>query len=358
MKRQERLDAIAAALAAWWKKHDRDMPWRRTRDPYAIWVSEVMLQQTQVATVIPYYERWLERFPDVRALARAPLDDVLKCWEGLGYYSRARNLHKAAGLVVGRFGGNLPPDVRQLRTLPGVGPCTAGAVASIAFGLDEPVLDGNVERVLCRALGIRGNPRQAPTARALWSAARGLVRSGRAAAVNQALMDLGATLCTRRNWSCQACPLAGVCLARRRGLQGKLPARPKRPPVPHYTIAAGVVRRRGRILIGRRRSDAMLGGLWEFPGGKVRDGEDLPAAVRREVREEVGIDVEVGDRIAVINHAYTHFKITLHAFACRHVAGRARPVGCDACKWVLPGELDAYAFPRANRKVIEALRDG
>ena len=358
MRRGERLDAMAAALSAWWRKGDRDMPWRQTRDPYAIWVSEVMLQQTQVATVIPYYRRWLERFPDVGALARAPLDDVLKCWEGLGYYSRARNLHKAAAHVVSRFGGRLPGDVTQLQTLPGVGPYTAGAVASIAFGLDEPVLDGNVERVLCRTLGIRSNPGQARTARALWSAARRLIRSGRAAAVNQALMDLGATVCTRRNWSCEACPLGELCLARVRGLQGELPAKPARPPVPHYTIAAGVVRRRGRILIDRRRPDAMLGGLWEFPGGKVRRGEALPAAVRREVREEVGIDVEVGERIAAVDHAYSHFRITLHAFACRHLAGRARPLACDACKWVLPGELDAYAFPRANRRIIEALRGG
>ena len=356
MKRPERLDAIATALSAWWKKHDRDMPWRRTSDPYAIWVSEVMLQQTQVATVIPYYERWMVRFPDVAALAQATLDDVLKCWEGLGYYSRGQNLHKAARQVVSRFGGHLPPDVRQLRALPGVGRYTAGAIASIAFGLDEPVLDGNVERVLCRALGIGSNPKRARTARTLWSAVRSLIAPGRAAEVNQALMDLGATLCTRRKWACEICPLSGPCAANERGLQAMLPARPKRRDVPHHTIAVGIIRKQGLILIDRRKPDAMLGGLWEFPGGKVDPGEALPDAIRREVREEVGIEIDVGDEIAAVEHAYSHFSITLHAFACRHISGLARPLGCTACTWVRPDELDAYAMPRANRKIIEALR--
>ncbi len=355
MRRPERLDAIAAALAAWWKKHDRDMPWRRTSDPYAIWVSEVMLQQTQVATVIPYYRRWMARFPDVASLAAAAQADVLKCWEGLGYYSRARNLHKAAGEVMTRFGGELPSAPADLLTLPGVGRYTAGALASIAFGLDEPVLDGNVERVLCRTLAIRTNPRQARTARTLWSAARRLIPPGRASEVNQALMDLGATLCTRRKWSCEACPLADLCLANARDLQDALPAKPRRPLTPHHTIAVGVIRKRGRILIGRRPQDAMLGGLWEFPGGKVEPGESLPDAVRREVAEEVGIEVAVGEEIIAVNHAYSHFSITLHAFACRHLAGRARPLACDACKWVRLDELSAYAFPRANTKIIEAL---
>jgi len=363
--RRERLETIAQAIAAWWRIHARDMPWRRTSDPYAIWVSEVMLQQTQVATVIPYYRRWMARFPDVSTLARASLADVLKCWEGLGYYGRARNLHEAARQVVSRFAGRLPPDVTQLRTLPGVGPYTAGAVASIAFGLDEPVLDGNVERVLCRTLGIRTNPKQARTARTLWSAARRLVGSGRAGAVNQALMDLGATVCTRRAWACERCPLAGACVACERGLQADLPVRPKRRPVPHHTIAVGIIRKRkeaaplsgrDRILIGRRKPQAMLGGLWEFPGGKVEPGESPAEAVRREVREEVGIEIAVGDEIAVVNHAYSHFRITLHAFVCRHVSGRVRPLECTACRWVRLDELDAWAMPRANRKIIEALR--
>ena len=354
--RQQRIEIVQKSLRAWWRRHKRDMPWRRRPDAYATWVSEIMLQQTRVATVIPYFENFLRRFPSPEALARASLDDVLKAWEGLGYYSRARNLHRAAGEVVRRFGGSLPADVAQLRTLPGIGRYTAGAIASIAFGLDEPVLDGNVTRVLCRVFCIGRNPKETKVAHSLWSLARRLIPPGRAGSFNQALMDLGATLCVPRDPLCLSCPLRDGCLARERGRQGELPAKARRPPLPHQTIVAGVIRRRGRLLIDRRNPDGLLGGLWEFPGGKVEPGETLDEALRREVREEVGIEIEVGDPLAVVRHAYSHFRITLHAFSCTALAGRARALQCAAVRWVRPGELDQHAFPRANQRIIEALQ--
>jgi len=314
-----------------------------------------MLQQTQVKTVQPYFRRFIERFPTVDSLARASLDSVLKAWEGLGYYTRARNLHRAATTVVKDFGGKLPADVKELRKLPGIGTYTAGAIASIAFGADEPVLDGNVTRVLCRAFCVGQNPRLAATRKRLGRLAESLIPPGKAGAFNQALMDLGATVCTPRRPSCPRCPLKSLCLARARGLQAKLPKSPARKPLPHYEIAAGVVRRRGRVLIDQRHNDGLLGGLWEFPGGKVRPGETPPAAAVREIREEVGIEAKVTAPLTVVRHAYSHFRITMHVFLCRHVAGRARPLQCQAVRWVAPGELDEYAFPAANRKVVAAL---
>ncbi len=351
----DKLDAVRTALLEWYDLHARDLPWRRRDDPYAIWISEVMLQQTRVGAVGGYYERFLKRFPDVRSLAGASPDDVLKCWEGLGYYSRARNLHRAARMIIGRFDGKLPRDVESLRELPGVGEYTAGAVASIAFGRDEPVLDGNVVRVLCRVFAVSTDPRAARTRRRLGRLARRLIPAGLAGRFNQAMMDLGATVCTPRGPKCLVCPLADHCRARATGRTESLPRKAPAKELPHHTIVAAVVRDRGRILIDRRPPEGLLGGLWEFPGGKVRRGESLPDALRREVREEAGLEVEIGDKLCVVNHAYSHFRITLHAFACRRRSGRAMALEVDAVRWVRPGELRSYAFPRANQRILDAL---
>ncbi|HUS90711.1 MAG TPA: A/G-specific adenine glycosylase [Phycisphaerae bacterium] len=349
--------AIQSALEAWWHTARRDLPWRRRSDPYAIWVSEVMLQQTRVATASGYYRRFLEAFPTVGALARADLSRVLKCWEGLGYYARARHMHAAARRVVEQFGGELPASVEALRSLPGVGAYTAAAVASIAFGLDEPVLDGNVTRVLCRLFRVRQDPKLARTRKRLTERARSLIPPGKAGLINQAIMDLGATVCVPGKPRCLVCPLRKHCLARARGEQHRLPRKAARKPTPHYDVAAGIVWRRGRVLIDRRKPEGLLGGLWEFPGGKRRAGETLDEAVVREVREEVGIEVRPTGLLATVRHAYSHFRITLHAFECVHVSGRARAIGCDAVKWVRPDELEQYAFPKANQKVLAALHE-
>ncbi|MBN1342241.1 MAG: A/G-specific adenine glycosylase [Phycisphaerae bacterium] len=346
---------IQTKLLTWYRRHQRELPWRGTRDPYAIWVSEIMLQQTQVATVRPYYERFLKTFPTVRHLAEAPLERVLKAWEGMGYYSRARNLHRAARQVVEEFGSDLPRTTEELRSLPGIGRYTAGAIASIAFGLDEPVLDGNVTRVLCRLVRIRQNPKHARTQKRLWTLARELIPSGKASLFNQALMDLGATVCVPREPRCPICPLIRCCQAKAHNEQDRLPAKVKRRPLPHDEVAVGVVWKGGRILIDRRKPEGLLGGLWEFPGGKRRDGESLEDCVVREIREELGIRVSVRAPLTTVRHAYTHFKITLHAFECDYVSGRPKAIGCDAWKWVRVSELDDYAFPKATHKVIAAL---
>ncbi len=351
--------ALHNALIGWFEANREDLPWRRRRDPYAVWLSEIMLQQTRVETVIPYYERFLARFPTVEALAAAPLDEVLKLWEGLGYYSRARNLHRAAQQIVREWDGRFPNTVDDLTRLPGVGRYTARAIGSFAFGLDVPVLDGNVMRVLARVFDVRGDIRLPQTRRELWTLAERLLPVGRAALWNEGLMELGRRICTPHAPQCSLCPLRDRCEAYRLGAQEQLPMRSPRERTPHYDVAAAIIRREdGRILITQRPLDGMLGGLWEFPGGKRRADETLQACLRREIREELGIEIAVGAQVAVVKHAYTHFRITLYAFECRHLRGEPQTLGVADWAWVMLDEVDAYAFSAADRRIIAALRDG
>ncbi len=332
----------------------------------------MMLQQTQVETVIPYFHRFLERFPTIEDLAAAPLGDVLKSWEGLGYYARARNLHKTAKVIVDKWQGAWPRTVEGLMALPGIGRYTAGAIASLAFDVDAPVLDGNVIRVLCRLFAIERDPKDARVRKDLWAVAESLLpRSagipmsaarhrdavpwGTAGEYNEAVMELGALICTPRNPSCGACPLVKACEARKRGLQDQLPIKSKRKPLPHYDVTAAVIRRNGRILIAQRPWGSRLGGLWEFPGGKVEPGETLPQCLRREIREELGIRIKVGKPIISINHAYTHFKITLHAFECEFISGRPQALQVQDFKWVRMSEFKRYAFAKTDLKIISAI---
>jgi A/G-specific adenine glycosylase len=346
---------VVSPLLRWYRKAARDLPWRRTKDPYAIWVSETMLQQTQVETVKPYYERFLKRFPTVEALAAADIDTVLKLWEGLGYYSRARNFHKAARQIVDRFAGKLPQTRDELLSLPGIGPYTAGAVASIAFGRREPLVDGNVARVLCRLCLIRKDPKPPATRRLLWDIAAELLPRRDVGSFNQALMELGSQICVPRKPRCDMCPLRQVCQAQISNLQDEIPVRGRTRKIPSYVVAVAVIFKRGRILIDKRKPEGLLGGLWEFPGGKKQPGETLEQAAVREVREELGIEIRVDELLTTVDHAYSHFRIRLHAFKCTFVRGTPCCRTCDDLKWVRPGELDRYAFPAANRKIISLL---
>jgi len=344
-------------LLRWAEKHLRDLPWRvEPRDPYRVWVSEIMLQQTQVSTVIPYFHRFTEHFPTVQVLAAAPLDSVLKRWEGLGYYARARHLHRAAREVVAEFDGRLPETVEELSKLPGIGRYTAGAIASIAFGHDAPVVDGNVKRVLCRIYAIRGDTRQPAIQKKLWTLAEANLPKGKAGRWNEAMMELGATICLPRSPRCDKCPLARVCRARELGIQDKLPTKATKKRLPHYDVTAAVICKRGRVLIAQRPVGGMLGGLWEFPGGKREHGESLEECLRREIREELGIKIEVGQPVTQVEHTYTHFRITLHAFECRFVNGRPRAIQVADWRWVRFDELDDFAFAVTDHKIIQALR--
>jgi A/G-specific adenine glycosylase len=344
-------------LLHWYDQAAANLPWRRTPDPYAIWLSEIMLQQTQVDTVIPYYERFLAAYPTVNDLAAAPLDAVLKIWEGLGYYSRARNLHRAAQMVTQENGGRFPQTAEELQRLPGIGRYTAGAIASIAFGAAAPVLDGNVIRVFARLLDLDADVTQTAVKNQLWQQAEQWLPDTRAGDYNQALMELGRTICTPRNPQCTVCPIQTDCRAYQRGTQAERPVKSKRAPTPHYDVAAGMIwNDTGQLLIAQRPLDGLLGGLWEFPGGKQEPDETLPECLRRELREELAIDVQVGDLFVTVKHGFTHFKITLHAFTCQYVSGPPQTIGVHDWAWVPPGQLDRYSFGKADRQVIEALR--
>jgi A/G-specific adenine glycosylase len=321
-----------------------------------------MLQQTQISTVIPYYERWLERFPTVRSLAEATLDDVLKQWEGLGYYRRARNLHAAAAEIVSGHNGQLPDSVDALMKLPGIGRYTAAAIASIAFEQRAAVLDGNVIRVLSRLIDLAEDVTQSPTRTRLWHLAEALVPEDRPGDYNQALMELGQSICLPQNPRCLICPLPGICLSRQRGTQPERPVKPPRKRTPHYDVVAaviwleGVPATNGLFLIARRPLDGLLGGLWEFPGGKREAGESLSEALQREIHEELGIEIRPGAFLTQLDHAYTHFRITLHTFHATYISGEAQNIGVADHAWVTLGDLDGYAFAVTDRKIIDRLR--
>lgn len=339
------------ALLDWFAAHARDLPWRHARTPYRVWVAEVMLQQTQVETVREYYERFLDQFPTLADLAAAPLEAVLKVWEGLGYYSRARALHRAAQQTLTDFGGALPADIVALRRLPGIGAYTAGAIASIAFGLPVPAVDGNVRRVLARIL-----MQPAPTTAALNEAVRILIPENAPGAFTEALMELGALVCRPTAPCCEECPWQMLCQAKQQNCQDEYPAPRPRKQIPHYDVAAAVtVREDGRILVAQRRFQDMLGGLWEFPGGKRKEGETLPEALRRELKEEMDIGIFVGEELTVVRHAYTHFRITLYAFLCRLVEGMPQCLECEAFRWATPDEIHALPMAVTDRRIAQAL---
>lgn len=325
------------------------MPWRGHPDPYAVWVSEIMLQQTRVETVIPYFEKWMARFPTVTALAEASEQEVLNQWEGLGYYSRARNLHKAAKIVAEKYNGELPRDLDALRGLPGIGRYTVGAIASIAFGMDEPTLDGNLRRVFARLFDVI-EPADSPAGeKILWGLAAEYLPKGQAGDYNQALMDLGATICLPKNPRCLLCPLTELCAAREAGTQELRPVLKPKKETPHVVHAAAVIVREGRVLLAQRPSEGLLGGMWEFPNGPVAG--DPAEGLAQAVETGYGFQVQAGEAVGTVQHAYTHFKITVHAF-CAEAAHVPR---CPNLQWVPIAELENYPMGKVDRQIAKKL---
>jgi A/G-specific adenine glycosylase len=360
---------LATRLIAWHDEHQRMLPWRTARagarDAYEVWVAEVMLQQTRVETVQRYYTRWMERFPTIHALAAADLGEVLILWEGLGYYARARNLHRAARTLVELYDGHIPSDPQLLLQTPGIGKYSAGAILSMAYGHAASLVDGNARRVLCRVFDVAEPVEQASTQRKLWELATALVLAapqGEAGVLNEALMELGATLCLPRDPRCECCPIRDACLAQQRGSQSERPVRRPRKATPHFDVSAGAIwqgeRLTSRLLLAQRPLDGMLGGLWEFPGGKLEsDDRDLAACLQREILEELGGRIDVGSSFMVLQHAYTHFRITLHLFHARWMDGEPLALGVAQWKWVGLDELGDFPMPVTDRKVALRLQE-
>jgi A/G-specific adenine glycosylase len=357
----EQRQRVQAALLGWYSARRRSLPWRTTRDPYCIWVSEIMLQQTRVQSVIGYYERWIRRFPSVQTLAAAETDDVLRAWEGLGYYSRARNLQRAAQQIVAEHGGSLPQTIDQLLALPGIGPYSAGAIASIAFDQDEPVVDGNVIRVLTRLFALAGNPRRGPLSGWLWQLARELLPAGKAGDFNQALMELGATVCSPRGARCGECPVAAHCRALAEERVESLPEAPPRPALSEERHAAVVVRRNGRLLLIRAAADApRWAGMWQFPDAILASGETAQQVLPPAVAASTGVEVSLEQQLCSLQHHVTRFRLEVDVFAGRAVSGRARAQRAGATeitaevRWCTPEEVAALAMPLYHRKIARA----
>ena len=334
---------VSRKLLRWYQKNKRDLPWRKTRDPYKIWVAEAMLQQTRVDQVIPYYARFLARFPNAHTLVGAKEDDVLKAWEGLGYYSRARNLHAASKHLAGQ---EFPVSAVEWQKLPGVGPYMGNAIAAIAFNQNEIAMDANVFRVGARLFGIATDRDK------VGERLHGILPSGKAGDFNQALMDLGAGTCLPRMPACPSCPLNKHCHAAKLPNPASLPRKKSRKQKPHQTVALGVIWNKDKVFIAKRPNTGLLAALWEFPGGKLENGESLKAACKREIREETGLRVVVGKKLATVKHEYTHLKVTLHVFQCK---GNGTPHMQRKWKWVRPSQLKKFPMPRSNHKFMGLL---
>ena len=338
-------------LLRWYGRHRRNLPWRGTLDPYRIWISEVMLQQTTVQAVLPYYEKWLTLFPDVESLARAPLLKVLKAWQGLGYYARARNLKQAAQILVKSYEGRFPRRYEELQKLPGFGPYTTAAVLSLVFDLPYPVLDANVRRVVMRVARMRGEPNPGKD-KLLIKRLLGWIPRKKPGLFNQAMMELGALVCRPRIPLCLLCPLTAHCQAYEAGEQEVIPS-PKKRSSTNIEAVVGIIQRDGKYLIKKRPSSGLLADLWEFPGGKREAGESLEQALRREIKEELGVEVAKTRPLMTVLHAYTRFRVRLHAYECRLKSDpKTHP---KKLRWVTLRALRRYPFPSGSAKIVNKL---
>ena len=347
--------AFQRKLINWYHGQKRDLPWRQTSDPYAIWVSEVMLQQTQVSTVIPYYSRWLQKFPTVVALAQAEEQQVLKLWEGLGYYARARNFHRAAGIVDKEFSGIIPDDYSAFRNLPGVGDYTAAAVLSIAFGRKLAVVDGNVKRVIARLLMLEEAVNDIKNYDQFAGYAGQLLATNSPSAHNQAMMELGALICRPRQPVCGDCPVSQNCRAFASHCQTKYPIRKARKKIPLFKHVAVVVERGSKLLIARRPENGLLGGLWEFPDIRVNPDEQVRQAADRLIADDLNLSTKSIQPLADVTHVFTHFKMDLSVFHITESVGRPSPRRHTACRWVTREQLTEYPFPGVQHKFLPAV---
>ena len=340
---------IQKRLLQWFKKNGRDLPWRKTRNPYAIWVSEIMLQQTQVTTVIPYYHKFLKSFPTILHLAKANLSNVLKAWEGLGYYSRARNLHHASQIVLNCFHEKFPDNLKDLLTLHGIGRSTAGAILSFAYNKEAAILDGNAKRVLSRLFAVSGNPVNGRAESLLWQISESLIPKGQSYYFNQALMDLGSILCTPKDPQCPRCPLRHLCKGYLSGKPERYPPRTIKKRIPHITALSAVIKKDGKVLLNQRPPMGLLGGLWEFPNFKIETKKSLVRQVGTNIKEGFKVRVKVKSFLGTFQQTYSHFKLTLQVYHCQPINGKGKG------EWVSIQNLHLLPMSRIHRRIAEKI---
>ncbi|MDA0840960.1 MAG: A/G-specific adenine glycosylase [Planctomycetota bacterium] len=341
-------------LLKWFGRHKRDLPFRRTKDPYAIWVSEAMLQQTQVATVLGYFERFMKRFPDIRSLAESDIDEVLKLWAGLGYYRRARFLHKGAGIILNDHNGVFPATLDAVLALPGVGRYTAGAILSIAFDQPVPILDGNVGRVLCRVFELGGDPTKGQTNKQLWRLSSELIPPKKAGEFNQSLMELGALVCSPKSPSCPRCPVRSQCGAFTNGTTGRFPEMPVGQKSSLVDVVAAVVIRSGSILICKRPSDAVNGGMWEFPSYENEDKQPSAVFLKKRLLEHLSLHADTNETLMTLKHSIMHRRFSVDVFLCT-ARGQAACADYEDIRWVRPASLSRFAMPSAPNQIRKIL---
>lgn len=352
-------DYMQENIVNWFKKHQRKMPWRETKDPYSIWVSEIMLQQTQVITVIPYYLRFIKRFPNIETLAESDIEEVLRYWSGLGYYSRARNLQESAKIINAKYQGIFPEDPQILLKLPGIGRYTSGAIRSIAFGDPAPILDGNVIRVLSRFFAVQGDPVSSKVRNLLWKLAEKLVSELDSdmypGDFNQGMMELGALVCTPLDPECPRCPIYFECEAHQKGLTEKLPETKKRPVTQRVQEVAAIIRDEENYLIARRPSEGLWGGLWEFPRGRCLNGEDDADALHRVLNETLGVEIRIGDLQDSFKHSVMHYSINLKVFEAVIEEGEPISTVYPEIKWYNLDSLKKLPFSAPQNRIIKTL---
>lgn len=345
------LKSFASQLTSWYNKNKRDLPWRLTKDPYKIWISEIMLQQTTVNAAIPYYQRWIKSFPSIKHVAKAPAEVILKSWQGLGYYSRARNIHRSAQIMCAKHGACVPENVEDLRKLPGFGPYTVGAVLSIAYDQRQPIIDANVRRVFMRLMAIVDEAHPKYDDKILERLQALMPKKGNDV-FNQALMELGALICKPKDPACLLCPIKEHCCAYMQGSQDFIPT-PKKKIIKELDVVIALIMHRGKYFIQKRPAQGLLADLWEFPGGKIEEGETKEEALIRELKEELNCDVlNVKHRMDVLQF-YTTFKVNLHVYECQL---KSYPRTDDTHQWVGLNDLSQYPMPSGTVKIIRKLQ--
>tara|TARA_B100000686_G_scaffold324891_1_gene381019 strand:- start:3181 stop:4266 length:1086 start_codon:yes stop_codon:yes gene_type:complete len=352
MKANEKTQNIRREMLKWYRTKKRNLPWRKSDNPYHIWVSEIMLQQTQVKAVLPYYKNWLKIFPTVKALAKAREARVLKYWEGLGYYARARNFHRAAKIIVAKYQGKVPQTFDEIFKLPGIGRYTASAILSIAFNKKFPVLDGNVKRVISRWFCLEENGYGSTSEKRLWEKAEEVLSQRSPGNFNQAMMELGATVCNIGKPKCSICPVNKFCEAFLQRRQAEFPPPKVKRKFKKIDVSAAVIWRKGKVYVQQRPRKGLMGSLWEFPGGKLEKGESPEECLVREIQEELGVNGNVEKKIMTIKHSYTQFRVTLHVFIYKIHCGQIKPNQCESWRWATPSSLKKLPFPSANIKIV------